>query len=191
MQSSVSQSEFIHLGPANLRRDRVSNVQHEGKHLLSICIEIVTRCMLVALFLPFSALDKVLNFKQAVGQASEAAANRGVATVLIMAGLCIETVMSAAILAGVADRLAALGLAGYCAVTALLWKKFWKKPDFKLQGASIGRDTFWDFLKNLALAGGFLMLAFGSNAAGVQAFLDAPLASSHPYAIPRDASLPP
>jgi putative oxidoreductase len=169
----------------------VSNIHGEGKRLLSICIEIIARCMLVALFLPFSALDKVLNFKQAVGQASQAAANRGVATALIVAGLCIEIVMSAAILSGVADRFAALVLAGYCAMTALLWKQFWKQPDFKLQGTSLGRDTFWDFLKNLALAGGFLMLAFGSNAAGVQAFLDAPLASSHPYAIPRDASLPP
>jgi putative oxidoreductase len=147
--------------------------------------------MLVALFLPFSALDKVLNFKQAVGQASEATANRGLAAALIMAGLCTEIVMSAAVLAGVADRLAALILAGYCALTAILWKQFWKKPDFKLQGASLGRDTFWDFLKNFALAGGFLMLAFGGNAAGVQAFLDAPLASSHPYALPGDASLPP
>ena len=147
--------------------------------------------MLVALFLPFSALDKVLNFKQAVGQASEAAASLSLAAALVMAGLCIEVVMSAAILTGVADRLAALILAGYCAVTALLWKQFWTKPDFKLQGASLGRDTFWDFLKNLALAGGFLMLAFGSTAAGVQAFLDAPLASSHPYAIPPDTSPPP
>ena len=159
--------------------------------MLIICIEIVARCMLVALFLPFSALDKLLNFTQAVGQASEAAANRGLAAALIMAGLCIEIVMSAAILAGVADRLAALILAGYCAVTALLWKQFWTKPDFKLQGASLGRDTFWDFLKNLALAGGFLMLAFGSTAAGIQAFLDAPLASSHPYAIAQDTSPPP
>jgi putative oxidoreductase len=159
--------------------------------LLNICIEIVARCMLVALFLPFSALDKVLNFKQAVGQASEATANRALAAALIMAGLGTEIVMSAAILSGVADRLAALVLAAYCALTAILWKKFWKKPDFKLRGASLGRDTFWDFLKNFALAGGFLMLAFGSNAAGVQAFLDAPLASSHPYAIAADTSLPP
>jgi putative oxidoreductase len=83
--------------------------------LLIICIEIIARCMLVALFLPFSALDKVLNFKQAVGQASQAAANRGLAAALITAGLCIEVVMSAAILTGIADRLAALILAAYCA----------------------------------------------------------------------------
>ncbi len=167
------------------------NVQCEGKHLLSICIEIVSRGMLVALFLPFSALDKVLNFKQAVGQASEAVAHQGIAAVLIVGGLCIEIVMSAGILTGIADRLAAVILAGYCAATALLWKQFWKKPDFKLRGVSLGRDTFWDFLKNLALAGGFLMLAFGATAGGVQAFLDAPLASSQPYALPPDSGPPP
>jgi putative oxidoreductase len=89
--------------------------------------------------------------------------------------------MSAAILLGVADRAAAVVLAGYCVATAVLWKQFWKTEDFKLRGASRGRDTFWDFLKNLALAGGFLMLAFGADARGVQAFLHAPLASSHPY----------
>jgi putative oxidoreductase len=191
VRSSVSQTDFAHLGPDNLQGDHVINAQREGKHLLSICIEIVVRFMLIALFLPFSALDKILNFKQAVGQASEAAANRTLATALVMAGLCIEIVMSTAILTGIADRLAALALAGYCVLTALLWKQFWTKPDFKLQGASLGRDTFWDFLKNLALAGGFLMLAFGSNATAVRTFMDAPLASSHPYASPQDTSLPP
>jgi putative oxidoreductase len=50
-----------------------------------------------------------------------------------------------------------------------------------LRGPSHGRDTFWDFLKNLALAGGFLMLTFGSTAAGVADFAARPLASSHPY----------
>ena len=89
--------------------------------------------------------------------------------------------MSFAILAGIADRMAALILAGYCIVTALLWKQFWKQPDFRLRGASRGRDVFWDFLKNLALAGGFLALAFGANATGFRNFLAHPLASSHPY----------
>ena len=36
---------------------------------------------------------------------------------------------------------------------------------------------------SLALAGGFLLLAFGPAAAGVQAFLQHPLASTHPYLI--------
>src|SRR5579864_8545467 len=116
--------------------------------LLSMVAAFAARTLLVLLFLPFSALDKILNFKQAVDQAAEAAPSRSLATVLIFAGLGVEVFMSLAILTGIADRLAALVLAAYCIVTALLWKQFWRTPDFRLRGASHGRELFWDFLKN-------------------------------------------
>jgi putative oxidoreductase len=148
---------------------------------LSIVVVFATRALLVLLFLPFSALDKILNFKQAVGQAAEAIPNRSLAAIMIFAGLGVEVLMSAAVLTGIADRMAALVLAFYCVVTALLWKQFWKEPDFRLRGLSRGRDIFWDFLKNIALAGGFLALAFGASTSGLQSFLTHPLASSHPY----------
>jgi putative oxidoreductase len=151
-------------------------------------IAFAVRCLLVGLFLPFSALDKALNFTLAIDQASQAVANRLLAAVLVAGGFCIEVFMSMAILSGIADRLAALVLAAYCLVTALLWKQFWREPDFRLKGRSSGREVFWDFLKNVALAGGFLLLSFGSNAAGVEHFLRHPLASSHPYqAVQGDA----
>ena len=150
--------------------------------MLSILVALGVRCLLVALFLPFSALDKTLNFQQAIAQASQAVSNRVLATTLIVCGLGVEVIMSAAILTGVADRLAAFILAGYCVVTALLWKQFWKEPDFHLKGTSAGRDVFWDFMKNVALAGGFLLLTFGPDAAGVVRFVHHPLQSSHPYA---------
>jgi putative oxidoreductase len=151
--------------------------------LSSLLVIFIARCLLVLLFLPFSALDKILNFKQALGQAAQATPSRSLATMLILGGLGVEIFMSLAVLTGIADRLAALILAGYCLITAILWKQFWKAPDFRLQGESRGRETFWDFLKNLAVAGGFLMLAFGTNAAGVRSFLENPLGSSHPYAM--------
>jgi putative oxidoreductase len=153
--------------------------------LLSVVVVIAVRCLLVALFLPFSALDKVLNFRQAVDQATAAIPARWGATILIRIGLGIEIVMSLAVLTGVADRLAAFILAGYCITTAVLWKQFWKAPDFRLRGASRGRETMWDFLKNLALAAGFLLLTFGTDAAGVRSFWSHPLASTHPYALPE------
>jgi putative oxidoreductase len=149
--------------------------------LLSVVVAFAARALLVMLFLPFSALDKIFNFKQAVGQAAEAIRSRSMAKAAIVAGLGVEVLMSLSILTGMADRMAALVLAGYCIVTALLWKQFWKQPDFRLKGTSRGRDVFWDFLKNLALAGGFLALAFGANASGFQHFMAHPLASSHPY----------
>lgn len=135
------------------------------------------------LFLPFSALDKILNSKHAIGQAAEVVPSRSFATTLLFGGFALEVLASLAILSGIADRLAAFILAGYCVITALLWKQFWKKPDFRLRGESRGRETFWDFLKNLALAGGFLLVAFGTNSVGANRFFAHPLASSHPYSL--------
>ncbi len=141
---------------------------------------VAVRYLLVMLFFPFSALDKMLNFRGAVGQASEMAP-RGIAVLLILGGLCVEIVMPVAILSGVADRLAGLIMAGYCMVTALLWKQFWKPGDFWQGGDSKGRGLFWDFLKNFSLAGGFLLLVVGAHGSAT-AFLNHPFASSHPYA---------
>lgn len=156
--------------------------------MLSIVVVVVVRCLLILLFLPFSALDKVLNFRQAVDQASLATASRAVATLLIGIGVGVEVLMSLAILTGIFDRLAAFILASYCIVTALLWKQFWKAPDFRLRGESRGREIFWDFWKNLALAGGFLVLAVGTDAAAVRQFWHDPLASTHPYSARASAS---
>jgi putative oxidoreductase len=133
------------------------------------------------LFLPFSALDKIINFKGAVGQAQQAVAARNTATILILLGVGVEILMPIGILTGVADRLAAFILAGYCGVTALLWKQFWTPGDFWHRGTSKGRDLFWDFLKNFSLAGGFLLLTFGTTSTTVGRFIHDPLSSTHPY----------
>ena len=151
--------------------------------MLTISAIFAARLLLVLLFLPFSALDKILNWQGAVGQASQASPNVAIAKALIIAGLAVEVLGSLAILTGVVDCFAAFVLAGYCGVTALLWKQFWRTSDFRLTGPSQGREMFWDFLKNLAVAGGFLMLASGGTAAGVTRFLHDPLASSHPYSL--------
>ncbi|TDH60122.1 DoxX family membrane protein [Dankookia rubra] len=147
----------------------------------STLIELAVRYLLVMLFFPFSALDKILNFRGAVGQAREIAPSEGIATLLILAGLFVEIVMPLGILTGTADRLSALVMAGYCMVTALLWKQFWKPGDFWQAGDSKARGLFWDFLKNFSLAGGFLLLTIGTDAAGFAAFLADPFGSSHPY----------
>lgn len=148
---------------------------------LSFAVTLAVRYLLVILFLPFSALDKILNFRGAVAQCKERIPAPGPANLLILIGLCVEIVMPLGILTGVADRLAAFIMAGYCGVTALLWKQFWRPGDFWRPGKSQGRELFWDFLKNLSLAGGFLLITFGTTVATVDAFLSDPLASSHPY----------
>ena len=157
---------------------------------LSIAITLALRYLLVILFLPFSALDKIINFSGAVNQAKERVANDSAATALILAGLSVEILMPLGILTGFADRLAALIMAGYCMITALLWKRFWTQGDFWHAGHSRGRDLFWDFLKNLSLAGGFLLITLGTTAGAVGGFLAHPLASSHPYALGQGPTEP-
>ncbi len=149
---------------------------------LPLLITFATRMLLVLLFLPFSALDKLFNFRGAVGQASEIA-KPPLATGLILVGLTVEIVCSLGVVTGVADRLAAFLLAGYCGATALLWKQFWAPGDFWQGSDSRGRQLFWDFLKNFALAGGFLLVTFGLTASATRAFLADPLSSTHPYAV--------
>jgi putative oxidoreductase len=146
----------------------------------AVLATLAVRILLVLLFFPFSALDKILNFRGAVAQTREIAPG-GLAVVLILLGLAVEILMPLAVLSGIADRAAGLVLAGYCIVTALLWKQFWKPGDFWAGGDSKGRTMFWDFLKNISLAGGFLLLVVGAHG-GVGSFLAHPFASSHPYA---------
>lgn len=149
---------------------------------MSIVIAAMVRIVLVLLFLPFSALDKILNFSGAVGQASEIVANPLLARVFIFAGLAVEIFMSLGVITGRHDRLCAFVLAGYCAVTALLWKQFWRPGDFWSDNAGSARGLFWDFLKNFALAGGFLLITFGTGAPSVHEFFEHPLSSTNPYA---------
>jgi putative oxidoreductase len=151
--------------------------------MFAILVAFLSRLLLVLLFFPFSALDKVLNFPLAVQQAQQQARGWALPRLLILAGLAVEVFMSLGVLTGVADRLSAAVLGFYCVITAVLWKKFWAKPDFRLTGVSAGREVFWDFLKNLAVAGGFFVLAFGTNASSVRDFVQAPFASHNPYAL--------
>lgn len=65
-----------------------------------------------------------------------------------------ELVGSLAIILGVLPRLAAVGLAVYTLVTAFVFHAFWALPD-----AAAANMQSIHFLKNLGLAGGFLVLA--------------------------------
>ena len=54
---------------------------------LTVAIVLATRILLCALFLPFSALDKLLNFRGALAQARAAIPNQAAAVALIVGGL--------------------------------------------------------------------------------------------------------
>lgn len=158
--------------------------------MLSIGLALAIRIVLVLLFLPFSALDKIFNFRGAVAQAQEKVPGTVAATGLILAGLCIEVFMSAGIVSGIADRACAFVLAGYCAVTALLWKQFWRPGDFWRSNDGKGRTLFWDFLKNFALAAGFLLITFGTDASSIARFFANPTLSSYPYRLTQQQVRP-
>ena len=95
----------------------------------SVFVAFGVRLLLVLIF-SFSALDKILNHRGAVGQASEAVDSTSIATALIVVGFIVEVIMSVGVVTGIADRAAAFILAGYCGVTAIFWKQFWIPGDF-------------------------------------------------------------
>ena len=145
-------------------------------------VVLIVRCGLVLLFLPFSALDKFLGFEHAVTQAQQVFKPRALAISVLLCGFVIEVFMSLGIVTGIADRACALVVASYCAATAVLYKQFWAQGDFWANPDGKGRGLFWDFLKNLSLGAGFLLIVVGTDGSGLRPFLDHPLASSHPYA---------
>src|SRR5262249_35938145 len=71
---------------------------------VSLGLALAIRVVLVLLFLPFSALDKVLDFRNAVAQAQQTVRNKAAATALVLVGLFVEVFMSAGVVSGIADR---------------------------------------------------------------------------------------
>ena len=53
--------------------------------------------------------------------------------------------MSLGVVTGLADRACAFVLAGYCGVTALLWKQFWKPGDFWASNTGQGKNFILGF----------------------------------------------
>jgi len=151
--------------------------------MMATIVELVVRLGLVLLFLPFSALDKILGFKHAVAQARQMFTAGAVAAAMILIGLFVEIFCSLGVVTGIADRASAFIIAGYCAATAVLFKPFWAQGDFWSNADGKGRSLFWDFLKNLSLGAGFLLIVVGTNGTGLAPFLAHPFASSQPYGV--------
>jgi putative oxidoreductase len=117
------------------------------------------RAALVVLF-PFSALDKIMHWQDALKQAKSSFLPGGGA--LLVMAILVEFFMPVMILIAWHDRAAALLLAAFCVVTAFLYHPFWRFPAFWSTDGE-GRAHFWDFLKNFGLAGGLLLIALGTS----------------------------
>lgn len=126
------------------------------------------------LIFPFSALDKIIHWDDALKQANSSFLPGG--PVLLVLAMIVEFVTPICIVTGWYDRIAAFILALFCVVTAFLYHPFWKFQGFWFGNNTTGRSHFWDFLKNFGLAGG-LMLVIGN--ANLQAH------EPHPYSAPN------
>ena len=117
----------------------------------------LTRVSLVCLFPP-SGLDKIYNRKQAMEQAASGPLPDP--SLLIDLGIAVELVAPVMIVAEKGDREAAVVLAGFCAVTALMYHQFWTYDDLLVKyRESEGREHLWEFLKNFGLVAGLAMVA--------------------------------
>ena len=146
-------------------------------------VALVVRYGMVLLFLPFSALDKIFGFNHAVKQAQGVFKPRPIAIGVILLGLFVEVVCTLGVVTGTSDRACAFIIAGYCAVTAVLYKQFWAQGDFWADPDGKGRTLLWDFLKNLSLGASFLLIVIGTDGTGLAPFLHDPFASSQPYGV--------
>ena len=146
-------------------------------------LPLIARILLVVLF-PFSALDKIIYWNDALKQARSSFVPGG--AVLVVLAIVIEIVTPVCIVIGWHDRLAAFVLAGFCVVTAILYHPFWTFPDFWTPGDSKGRNNFWDFLKNLGLAGGLLLVVIVAGFGPATEIIEQPF-SSGPRMAPESA----
>lgn len=94
----------------------------------------------------------VFGFEKITGYASSAGYMEayGLPAVLLPLAIVVELGGGLAILLGVLSRWAALGLAGFCLVTALVFHTAWSGDG--------GQAQFINFMKNIALAGGLVLL---------------------------------
>ena len=141
--------------------------------LLNDYAPLLLRICLVVLF-PFSGLDKIVNWGTAMQQAGE---GRFAPAMLVVATM-VEIVTPVCIVLGWHDRLAAFVLAGFCAVTAVLYHQFWRFPDFWRFRPGEGLEHFWEFLKNFGLVGGLGLVVLAPRTLPATDFLAHPLSST-------------
>lgn len=127
------------------------------------------RLSLVAMF-PFSALDKVIHWRNSLAQTNSAGVPGG--PFLLVAAIALEALTPIMIVTGWHDRLGAFLLAGFCFVTAFLYHPFWRYGDFwSARDDSVAREHFWQFLKNFGLIGGLLLVMFAGTLASPETVL--------------------
>jgi len=127
--------------------------------LINDALPVLARIFLVWIF-PFSTLDKIINWDNAVKQASSGWIPGG--AILLFPAMAVEVLTPPMIVFGFYDGIAAFILAGYCVVTAVLYHNFWAYPRF-WSPSSEGYPHIWDFFKNFGLAGGLIFVMYAAG----------------------------
>ena len=122
-------------------------------NLVDRSLPFIARFCLILLF-PFSALDKIFDYGNAVAQA-DASVLPVPGWLLLLLGGSLEVFGSLGIMFNLYARQFALLFCFYCAATAVLFHNFWIYPF----GSADWQANFWPFLKNFGLVGGFLFIA--------------------------------
>ncbi len=116
--------------------------------------------VLLALVFLLSGIGKLRGFDGTVAYISSV--GLPLPSVLAALALALEIVAGVALILGYRTRWAALALAAFTLVAAFLFHNFWSMPE----QAQVMQQIM--FLKNLAIAGGLLMVAaYGPGAWGV------------------------
>ena len=137
---------------------------------------VIARILIVLIF-PFSFLDKIINWQSALKQANSSFLPGG--PVLLVLAMIVEAVTPICIVFNWYAGWAAIVLAGYCAITALLYHNFWSYPRFWVAGSE-GAPHVWDFFKNFAIVGGCIFIILGSDVvAEVEKVVESPTPPSH------------
>jgi putative oxidoreductase len=107
--------------------------------------------ILLGLIFVLSGFGKIAGFEGTAGYI----ASKGLPLPTLLAALTIvvEVVGGLALIVGFFTRQAALALAGFTLLAALLFHAFWAAPAAQAMGEQIS------FMKNLSIAGGMLILA--------------------------------
>jgi putative oxidoreductase len=130
---------------------------------LTTAADLAARLCLVLMF-PFSALDKIWHWRNSLAQTDSAGVPARVGALMLAVAILVEGLTPILIVLGLWDRPAAFLLAAFCVVTAVLYHPFWACPDlFSPRGDSRGRAHFWEFVKNVGLVGGLLLVVFAGS----------------------------
>ena len=127
--------------------------------LVNDAAPVIARILIVLIF-PFSFLDKIINWQSALKQANSSFLPGG--PVLLVLAMIVEAVTPICIVFNWYAGWAAIVLAGYSAITAILYHNFWSYPQFWKAGTE-GAPHVWDFFKNFAIVGGCIFIILGSD----------------------------